>query len=64
MCGEVERVGLEGGWLGEFVEGRVGAGQADRVAGEGRELGEQGLVAVASLAGAGVFGVGLLLRSG
>ena len=41
--------------FGEFVEGRVGAGQADCVAGQGRELGEQGLVAVGVLAGGGAL---------
>ena len=64
MFGEVERAGLEGGWLGELVEGRGGAGQADRVAGEGRELGEQALVAVAGLAGGGALGAGFALRGG
>ena len=64
MCGEVERAGLEGGWLGEFVEGGVSAGQSDCVAGEGRELGEQAFVAVAGIAGAGAFGGGFALRGG
>ena len=64
MFGEVERACLEGGWLGEFVEGRVGAGQTDRVAGEGRELGEQALVAVAGVAGTDALGAGFALRGG
>ena len=46
MFGEFERSGLDGGRLGELLEGGCGGGQADRVAGEGREFGEQALVAV------------------
>lgn len=62
MLGELQRAGLEAGRLGELVEGGVGAGQADRVASEGGQLGEEALVAVGGLTGAGGLGAGFALR--
>ena len=47
--GEIEGVGLEVGWLGEFLERRGGACEASGVAGLGGELGKEGAVAVRGL---------------
>jgi len=57
--GEVERAGLKRGRFGVFVEAGLGAGEADRVAREGGELGEQSFVAVAGLVVGGALGLGL-----
>src|SRR5450755_2058830 len=54
---EFERFGLEGGWLGEFLEGGGVAVQAGGVAGLGRELGQERAVAVRGLPGAGLLGL-------
>ena len=61
---ELEGLALGVGGLGEDGHGGVGAGEADRVAGEGAQMGEQSLVAVGGQAGvgggfAGCFGGGV-----
>jgi hypothetical protein len=61
---EVERLGLDGGWLRELVEGGGDTGQADGVAGERAQFGEQALVAVDGVAGAGALGAGFALGGG
>jgi hypothetical protein len=58
VFGEVVCACLERGGLGELVERLAAAGDADRVAGLGREFVEQALEAVAGLAGWGASGLG------
>src|SRR4051794_20518674 len=50
LADEGERAGLERGRLGELVEAGFAAGEADRVARVGGELGEQALERVAAVA--------------
>ena len=63
VFGEFERVCLGGVGFGEPVEGRVGAGEADRVAGDRGEL-AQVFVVAGALAGGGTFGLGFALGGG
>ena len=64
VLGEVERLCLERGRLGELLECVVGAVQASGVSGLGRELGEEGAVAVRGLIAAGPFRLCFVLRGG
>ena len=64
VCGEFERFGLQRCRLGELLERAAGAVQASGVPGLGRELGEEGAVAVRGLPGAGAFRLRFLLRGG
>ena len=62
VLGEIERVGLQRGGLGELLERAAVGVQAGGVAGLRRELGEQRAVAVCGLTGRGSFRLCLLLR--
>jgi hypothetical protein len=55
VLGEVQGLGLESRWLGELLEGGPVAVQAGGVPGLGRELGQEGAVAVRGLIAAGPF---------
>src|SRR5262249_39583293 len=61
---EVECFALGAGWLGEHRDGGGGAGEADLVAGQGGQVGEQAAEASGGAAGRGVLGGGFALGGG